>query len=86
MYEKENTAREWKVYIFVFLLMIVCAAAIVIVGEKIRFNQIVLRGFDGFISFVLLANVLYFWRRSKGIAFFSGVLALLNFMMVISLS
>ncbi|MDM5301940.1 hypothetical protein QUF44_10095 [Bacillus subtilis] len=86
MYEKENTAREWKVYIFVFLLMIVCAAAIVIGGENIRFNQIVLRGFDGFISFVLLANVLYFWRRSKGIAFFSGVLALLNFMMVISLS
>ncbi|MHA6486393.1 hypothetical protein [Bacillus cabrialesii] len=85
MYEKENTAREWKVYIFVFLLMIVCAAAIVIGGEKIRFNQIVLRGFDGFISFVLL-DVLYFWRRSKGIAFFSGVLALLNFMMVISLS
>ncbi|MBL3647035.1 hypothetical protein ABZM97_09935 [Bacillus vallismortis] len=86
MYEKENTAREWKVYIFVFLFMIVCAAAIVIGGEKIRFNQIVLRGFDGFISFVLLANVLYFWRRSKGIAFFSGVFAVLNFMMVISLS
>ncbi|MEG7378185.1 hypothetical protein V5785_02395 [Bacillus subtilis] len=86
MYEKENTAREWKVYIFVFFLMIVCAAAIVIVGEKIRFNQMVLRGFDGFISFVLLANVLYFWRRSKGIAFFSGVFAVLNFMMVISLS
>ncbi|MBG9771125.1 hypothetical protein [Bacillus vallismortis] len=86
MYEKENTVREWKVYIFVFLFMIVCAAAIVIVEKEIQFSQLVLRGFDGFISFVLLANVLFFWRRSKGIAFFSGVLAVLNFMMVLSMS
>ncbi|MCO4850677.1 hypothetical protein [Bacillus vallismortis] len=86
MFDKENTVRERKVYIFVFLFMIVSVAAIVIVEREIQFSQLVLRGFDGFISFVLLANVLFFWRQSKGIAFFSGVLAVFNFMMALSLS
>ncbi|MEI1421544.1 hypothetical protein EFK13_09795 [Bacillus cabrialesii] len=85
MYEKENTVREWKVYIFVFSFMIVCAAAIVMFDSEILLSQIVLREFDAFISFILLANVLFFWKKSKRIAYFSGVLAVINFMMVISL-
>ncbi|ADM37868.1 hypothetical protein MOD48_18810 [Bacillus spizizenii] len=85
MYEKENTVREWKVYLFVFSFMMVCAVAIVIFEPKILFSQIVLRGFDAFISFVLLANVLFFWRRNKRIAYVSGVLAIINLIMVISL-
>ncbi|MEC1546821.1 hypothetical protein P9D77_00360 [Bacillus rugosus] len=67
MYEKENTERE---YILVFSFLIVCAAAMVIFEPEILFSQIVLRGFDAFISFVLLANVLFFWRRNKRIAMF----------------
>ncbi|MCY8421195.1 hypothetical protein MOC84_11830 [Bacillus inaquosorum] len=85
MYEKENTVREWKVYIFVISLMIVCAVAMVIFEPEILFSPIVLRGFDAFISFVLLANVLFFWRKSKRIAYVSGVLAVINLIMVISL-
>ncbi|MCY8721022.1 hypothetical protein [Bacillus sp. S10C12M] len=85
MCEKEHTVREWKVYIFVFLIMSVCAAALILFEPGILFSQIVLRGFDAFIGYVLLANVLFFWRKSKGIACFSGVLAVINFIMVIAL-
>ncbi|AUZ26574.1 hypothetical protein [Bacillus cabrialesii] len=85
MYEKENTVREWKVYIVVFSFMIVCAAAFVMFDSEILLSQIVLREFDAFISFILLANVLFFWKKSKRIAYFSGVLAVINFIMVISL-
>ncbi|WP_276735958.1 hypothetical protein [Bacillus sp. (in: firmicutes)] len=85
MYEQENTVREWKVYIVVFSFMIVCAAAIVIFDSEILLSQIVLREFDAFISFILLANVLFFWKKSKRIAYLSGVLAVINFIMVISL-
>ncbi|MDU0153669.1 hypothetical protein [Bacillus cabrialesii] len=85
MYEKENTVREWKVYIVVFSFMIVCAAAIVMFDSEILLSQIILREFDAFISFILLANVLFFWKKSKRIAYFSGVLAVINFIMVISL-
>ncbi|MDO3659534.1 hypothetical protein Q3W56_01435 [Bacillus sp. C28GYM-DRY-1] len=42
MYEKENTVREWKVYLFVFSFMVVCAVAIVIFEPKILSSQIVL--------------------------------------------
>ncbi|APH68663.1 hypothetical protein [Bacillus sp. LR_5] len=65
--------------------MILCAVAFVIFEPNILFSQIVLRGFDAFISFVLLTNVLFFWRRSKRIAYVSGVLAVINLIMVISL-
>ncbi|MDO8225143.1 hypothetical protein BSBH6_00077 [Bacillus subtilis] len=85
MYEKENTVREWKVYIVVFSFMIVCAAAIVMFDSEILLSKVVLREFDAFISFILLANVLFFWKKSKRIAYFSGVLAVINFIMVISL-
>ncbi|MGG1243137.1 hypothetical protein ABE187_09735 [Bacillus cabrialesii] len=85
MYEKENTVREWKVYIVVFSFMIVCAAAFVMFDSEILLSQIILREFDAFISFILLANVLFFWKKSKRIAYFSGVLAVINFIMVISL-
>jgi len=85
VYEQENTVREWKVYIVVFSFMIVCAAAIVIFDSEILLSQIVLREFDAFISFILLANVLFFWKKSKRIAYLSGVLAVINFIMVISL-
>ncbi|KJJ41742.1 hypothetical protein UM89_11690 [Bacillus subtilis] len=85
MYEKENTVREWKVYIVVFSFMLVCAAAIVIFDSEILLSQIILREFDAFISFILLANVLFFWKKSKRIAYFSGVLAVINFIMVIFL-
>ncbi|RJS57387.1 hypothetical protein CJ481_16715 [Bacillus subtilis] len=85
MYEKENTVREWKVYIVVFSFMIVCAAAIVMFDSEILLSQIILREFDAFISFILLTNVLFFWKKSKRIAYFSGVLAVINFIMVISL-
>ncbi|OBA08424.1 hypothetical protein A9D36_06250 [Bacillus subtilis] len=85
MYEKENTVREWKVYIVVFSFMLVCAAAIVIFDSEILLSQIILREFDAFISFILLANVLFFWKKSIRIAYFSGVLAVINFIMVIFL-
>ncbi|MEI2632800.1 hypothetical protein V8B27_09405 [Bacillus inaquosorum] len=69
MYEKENTVREWKVYIFVLSLMIVCAVAMVIFEPEILFSPIVLRGFDAFISFVLLAIVFLEEEQTYSICF-----------------
>ncbi|MCY9190433.1 hypothetical protein [Bacillus mojavensis] len=85
MRKYENKAREWKVYIIIFSFFIICVAAIGFFEQRFLLNQLAWRVFDALISVVLFANVLFFWRKRKSIAYISGILAVVNVILLISL-
>lgn len=76
--EKKNVTRDWKIYIIVSTVFILCVLGVSFFEPKFDFNLMVQRLFDALISCVLIVNGMYFLQKNKGIAYVSLFLGIIN--------